>query len=576
MKKEKEFIEVVLPKVFSFFAVILILSSLAINTSASILVIKNGKIVKQIEVEAAITGNPLNGLTPTGIINSGYFPDAIGQGIPLVTDSAVINNLSLPVSVSEIGYFLNNSAAQRSTFFRLNEPNSWGGTILQIGNTARIAPGTTVQVKSSNQVVGSGTFIRPLRNYEPYDTALLGRFVVPPVVVTGDEIESLAIIKYFPEQNRLNYDVLVFGVPEACSGITLNSGAEGFNGPVVASLPFLSSSSEGNFSCSSEGNITLTNAQAALLRNNSLYLSVQTASNPNGIQRGQLENSFTEGDFRGDRTADLAVFRPSNGAWYIQDVQTNQFTGFAFGSSASKVFSNDFDGDAISDPAIFEPARGIWTIRKSSENTERQIQWGAPTDIPLTGRYFGKGSDIAVFRPSEGVWYVRRCGDIIKPFAENINASNYEAVRWGQNGDKPLMADFNGDGRDELAVYRPSNGTWYILDPRTRSTTAIQWGLAEDIPLAADYDGDRKADVAVFRPSNGTWYVFGSAERRMIASKFGQNGDIPATTDYDKDGVSDVAVFRPSNGFWYIVKSSDNSFYAARFGTNGDVPIVAQ
>ena len=34
--------------------------------------------------------------------------------------------------------------------------------------------------------------------------------------------------------------------------------------------------------------------------------------------------------------------------------------------------------------------------------------------------------------------------------------------QWGLNTDKPLAADFDGDGRTDLALYRPSNGGWYI------------------------------------------------------------------------------------------------------------------
>src|SRR5450631_1821069 len=67
------------------------------------------------------------------------------------------------------------------------------------------------------------------------------------------------------------------------------------------------------------------------------------------------------------------------------------------------------------------------------------------------------------------------------------------------------VRDFTGDiGGLHLAVFRPSNGTWYI-----NGLGAIQFGTNGDIPVAADYTGQGNAVPAVFRPSNGTWYIRG-------------------------------------------------------------------
>ncbi|HVE56711.1 MAG TPA: M36 family metallopeptidase [Pyrinomonadaceae bacterium] len=132
-------------------------------------------------------------------------------------------------------------------------------------------------------------------------------------------------------------------------------------------------------------------------------------------------------------------------------------------------------------------------------------------------------------------------------------------------------ADFDGDGKTDLSVFRPSEGNWY-LNRSTAGFTVANWGVSTDVLTPGDYDGDGKADLGIFRPSTGQWYILRSSDGGFSAPTFGASGDIPVQGDYDGDGKADIAVFRPSTNVWYISNSGGGSTITA-FGASGDIPV---
>lgn len=170
-------------------------------------------------------------------------------------------------------------------------------------------------------------------------------------------------------------------------------------------------------------------------------------------------------------------------------------------------------------------------------------------------------TDVGVYRPSTGVWYTVRS-----------RIGSIEVYNFGLPGDIPTPKDYNGDFSTDYSVFRPSNGTWYYLTS-DNTTAVIPFGSDGDIPVPGDYDGDGKADFTVFRPSTGVWYTLRSSDLQVSIIPFGLPTDVPTGGDFDGDGKYDLAVWRPSTGIWYRLDSGSGNFVAIPWGLTGDVPV---
>ncbi len=160
--------------------------------------------------------------------------------------------------------------------------------------------------------------------------------------------------------------------------------------------------------------------------------------------------------------------------------------------------------------------------------------------------YNGDGrTDLAVFRPQTGTWLVD---------------APLMATPWGQSGDIPVPADYDGNGSTDLAVFRPSTSTWWLQG----QAPIVHGAPSGSVPVPGDYNGDGAAELTVWVPQTGQW-------QRLFSGnwvQWGQSGDIPVPGDYDGNGTTDYAVWRPSTGQW-IVKDQRTVV----LGVSGDVPV---
>ena len=206
---------------------------------------------------------------------------------------------------------------------------------------------------------------------------------------------------------------------------------------------------------------------------------------------------------------------------------------------------------------------GLWFVVIGTQNNPSGEIQGSLRNDSNSNDFDGDGSDdFAVFRPSTGTWYTQ-------------NSEGFGGRVFGSADDKVVSGDYDGDGKTDAAVFRNQNGlgVWYVNRSSDNGATGFQFGLGDDKQVRGDFDGDGRIDFAVFRLSNGTWYIQKSDNSGFIFVQFGLSNDIPIPTDIDGDGKDDIVVFRPSNGVWYWLRSSDGGFNVVQFGLNGDIPI---
>ena len=217
---------------------------------------------------------------------------------------------------------------------------------------------------------------------------------------------------------------------------------------------------------------------------------------------------------------------------------------------------------------VWRPSSGEWFTFDRQTGSSAVAQLGARGDVPVAADYDGDGrDDRAVYLPSGVGWHILR--------------TSTGALSWVpgtlRSEDVPVPADYDGDGKAETAVWRPSDGGWRYVDSSTGEVHEHHWGQAGDVPVPADYDGDGKDDQAVWRASEHNWYVISSSTGvGSVHAWFGDPGDVPVPADYDGDGRDDVAVWRPTDGNWYVLSSlSGGMLPAVKLGQQGDVPVPA-
>lgn len=282
---------------------------------------------------------------------------------------------------------------------------------------------------------------------------------------------------------------------------------------------------------------------------------------PVGTIIGKVLSDFTDA-----RRSQIGVYDTSTGIWSI--IVNGTVISQKYGTVGDVPISSRSYSAAQSSLMVWRPSANTYYIRPpigDTSGTDVLVQWGLATDFPICADWNGDGiEDLGVYR--NGLWY----------FTDNLKVKTLSAA-WGTAGDIPIVGDWFNIGRKQIGVWRPSNNNFYLLDPITKRSLITSWGSSAlgDVPVIGDFLGKGYEQLGIWRSSTGYWYVKDQLTNQTTFFPFGIRGDVPLQGDFDGDGVSDFAVWRRSTATFYIRQSSNGQVVSSVLGNINSIPTTA-
>ena len=199
------------------------------------------------------------------------------------------------------------------------------------------------------------------------------------------------------------------------------------------------------------------------------------------------------GDWDGNGTATLGILNPDGGQGqpvFILSNRTDYSYGdivVAFGMPGDKPVVGDWDGDGTVTVGVYRPSESTFYLRNSNTPGPADIVVPFLTsgDTPLAGDWDGDGVDtIGIHNSGNATFYLRN---------SNTSGPPNLAVGFGGFGDKPVVGDWDGDGKTTVGSYQPSTSTFSLRNTNTTGPAdyVFQFGSANSLPVAGNWDGPR-------------------------------------------------------------------------------------
>ncbi len=216
----------------------------------------------------------------------------------------------------------------------------------------------------------------------------------------------------------------------------------------------------------------------------------------------------------------VGVVDRATATWRLR-TEAGRTVTIGYGNPADVPFTGDWDCDGVDTPGLYRPADGYVYLRNSNTTGIADVDFffGNPGDVPLPGDFDGDGCDtVSLYRPAEArVYLTNRLGS----GARGIGKAE-RSFTFGDPGDEPFAADFDGDGVDEVGVRRPGTALVHVRhELRAGPTDATYaYGDPADLVIFGDWDGDGTTTIGVLRPAEARFYLTDEQRPRTAEHEF--------------------------------------------------------
>jgi hypothetical protein len=260
-------------------------------------------------------------------------------------------------------------------------------------------------------------------------------------------------------------------------------------------------------------------------------------------------------------TTRIGIFRPDTGEWFLDYNGNGQWDGCgvdicinSFGQTGDLPVIGSWSGNGTSNIGTFSPSTGTWQLDTNGDGVLNCAvdtcfsSFGQKGDFPVTRAINGlPGSIIGTYSP-ETIVTINGKNRIKRGLWRfDVDANNTfdgcavdECDTFGNVGELPVVADWNGTGTEDIGLFVPRRGKWFLdvngngsWNGCRKETCFGSFGAKGDLPVVGDWDGSGKMKIGVFRPSTGEWFFDINGNGKLdgcqidLCSQFGEQGDLP-------------------------------------------------
>ena len=120
--------------------------------------------------------------------------------------------------------------------------------------------------------------------------------------------------------------------------------------------------------------------------------------------------------------------------------------------------------------------------------------------------------------------HIRRATTVNWHWLSGTHSTTSDNAIWNSNNHAPSF--------DFPIVFNQVGTFRYFCQIHGGSGSTGMYGIVVVDPTSSDFDGDQQTDIAIFRPNEADWYIIQSGNGAILFRNFGLNGDTPVPSMY--------------------------------------------